>query len=344
MPNIALTDNLRETIRSLRKKQKIRGDELSKELGKGASYISPIESGKIKEIDFNLLNNIFHKVTNLSGSEYNEFIKDLLDNNISHMTNEELQHEKWIIQFNHEIRKFPITDSLIKFIRSSLEELHYTPEEFVEYINQNIDAPNINVSESNKLYIDVTDIGNGSLQATSYIRFNLPSDFIQKILSKETKTINYINMEGILFYIYLANGLPAKEAHEKATRLLYDNQFYTIEERNKLIQNAYLQKKSQNEDFTIYDLQPTDLDKQYTKLRQQINSGFSAMRDKNITYACEKLELLIQNMHYDLGLVFALFSSPLYKLNPKDKMAFWNDYKDLLFKYIAQNSNNETFD
>ena len=46
MPNIELTENLRSTIRDLRKKKKKRGDELSKELGKGASYISQIENGR----------------------------------------------------------------------------------------------------------------------------------------------------------------------------------------------------------------------------------------------------------------------------------------------------------
>ena len=59
MPSIELTENLRSTIRDLRKKKKKRGDELSKELGKGASYISQIENGKIKEIDFDLLSSIF---------------------------------------------------------------------------------------------------------------------------------------------------------------------------------------------------------------------------------------------------------------------------------------------
>ena len=34
MPNIELTENLRSTIRDLRKSKKKRGDELSKELGK----------------------------------------------------------------------------------------------------------------------------------------------------------------------------------------------------------------------------------------------------------------------------------------------------------------------
>lgn len=339
MPNIELTENLRDTIRDLRKKKKKRGDELSKELGKGASYISQIENGKIKELDFDLLNSIFHKITDLSGSEYNEFIKELLDNTVSHMTTEELQHEKWMHQFNFEIRKFPISESLIEFIRNKLDELHYSPEEFVKLINKNTDLKDQNLSEPNKLYITINDLGNGTYNISSSIRFDLPLDFIQKILSKKTKTISYVNMEGILFYIFLTEGLSSVDAHEKTKELLYQNQFYTIEQRNKLIQAAYNQKAANKEGITLYDIQPTDMDKRYTELRQRINAGFSAMRDRDITFACEKMDMLDQNMHYDLGLVFAIFSSPLYKLDPKDKMSFWNDYKDLLFKYISKNSN-----
>ena len=49
MPSFELTENLRSTIKDLRKKKKKRGDDLSRELGKGASYISQIENGKIIE-------------------------------------------------------------------------------------------------------------------------------------------------------------------------------------------------------------------------------------------------------------------------------------------------------
>ena len=91
MPNIELTENLRSTIRDLRKSKKKRGDELSKELGKGASYISQIENGKIKEIDFALLNKIFRKITDLSDDEYAEYMDNLIDDSMAHMTKEEIE-------------------------------------------------------------------------------------------------------------------------------------------------------------------------------------------------------------------------------------------------------------
>lgn len=339
MPSIELTENLRHTIRDLRKEKKKRGDELSKELGKGASYISQIENGKIKEIDFNLLDNIFRKITDLPEEQYNNFLNNLLDNVSSHLTQDELQKEKWMHQFNHEIRQYPITDELVDFIKSKLKSLNYSPQEFVKIINQNRGLEGISLAESNKLQIEIIDTGNGSLRVFSSIRFDLPEDFISKIISKETKTINYINMQGILFNIFLSEGFSLEEAHSETDQLLYNNKFYTIRQRNKLIHDTLKLKAQSNERFTYYDIQPTDYDKQYVKIKSDINSGFNFLRDKNIVYACDRLNSISQNMHDDLGFLIAISSAPLRKIAENDKQNFWEDYQKLVKSYIDKTPN-----
>lgn len=341
MPSIELTENLRNTIRDLRKKKKKRGDELSKELGKGASYISQVENGKIKEMDFDLLNQIFHKITDLSGGQYNEFIKNLLDTAASHMTNEELQYEKWMHQFNYEIRKYPITDGLISFINDKLTQLHYTSQEFVSIINQNRGLEDVNIEESNKLYIDIIDKGNGSWGLFTSIKFDLPLDFIDNILNKKMTSINYVNMQGVLYNIFISEGYTSEEAHKQATAILDQNNFYTIQKRNQLIHDNIKEKTSNNEDFTFYDVQPTDYDKKYEILKHDIIGGINALRDKNILYTCDRLDELLKNMKYDLGLAIAVMSAPIYKINPNDKEKFWNEYKKLLSNYISKDKTNE---
>lgn len=340
MPNIELTDNLRQTIRDLRKKKKKRGDELSKELGKGASYISQIENGKIKEIDFDLLDEIFRKITDLPESQYNEFLDNLLNNVSSHLTKEELQHEKWMHQFNHEVRQYPIPDALIEFIQNSLYKLNYTPEEFVKIINQNRGLENISLPEPNKLQIEIVDSGNGSFGVYSSIRFEFPEDFISKIISKETKTINYVNMQGILFNIFLSEGCSFEDAHKKTDALLYENKFYTIKQRNKIIRDTLKEKTEKNESFTFYDIQPTDYDRQYAKIKSEINDGLNFLRDKNIVYACERLDELVKNMHDDLGLIIAIMSCPIYKIDDHQKHSFWADYQNLVKSYIDKSQQN----
>ncbi len=343
MPSFELTENLRQTIRDLRKRKKKRGDELSKELGKGASYISQIENGKIKEIDFDLLDEIFHKITDLPEKQYEDFINNLIDETSSHLTTEELQHETWMHQFNHEIRKYPITDSLIEFIQNKLTDLNYTPEEFVSIINENRGLEGAELPEANKLNIEIIDTGNGGFGVFSSIRFDLPDDFITKILSKQITTINYINMQGIIFNLFLSDNNTIKEAHEKTDQLLYDNQFYTIRQRNKLIQDKLKEKQDKNEKFTFYDVQPTDYDKKYTMLKDDIGKAFDFLRDKDIVYTCDRLETLQKNMHNDLGFITAIMSTPLYRINSNLRQDFWADYQELVKSYIEKicNDTNE---
>ncbi|RHV20485.1 XRE family transcriptional regulator [Blautia sp. OM05-6] len=343
MPNIELTENLRSTIRDLRKSKKKRGDELSKELGKGASYISQIENGKIKEIDFALLNKIFRKITDLSDDEYAEYMDNLIDDSMAHMTKEEIEREEWIHQFNFEIRKFPIPDTLITYIKEQLEKLNVTPSEFVQIINKNrpLDPSMAESLEPNKLKIEIVDTSKNSYISRTLIKFDLPETLIDDILSKKILSINYITMQGILYNILLSEGYPEESIHESVRTLLRENGFLTLQERNKLIHDNISEKQSKNEDFTFYDVQPTDYDKKYVTLKREINENFDFIRDKDLLYAIEKLEKLLRNMNFDLGLVIAIMSSPLAKLPDDKKKDFWKDYTALLKSYIKSSTNSQ---
>ena len=259
---------------------------------------------------------------------------NLLDNVTSHLTEDELQEEKWMHQFNHEIRQYPITNSLVELIHDKLDELTLSPEDFVKIINENRGLEGIEISEPNKLQIEIIDMGNGDYRIFSSIRFELPLDFIDKILSKKTTTISYINMEGILFNLFLSEGKTLEEAHKETDDLLFKNKFYTIKERNELIRKSLKEKTDNNEDFTFYDIQPTDYDKKYVKLKSEINKGFDILRDKNIVYTCEHFEELLNNMHDDLPFIVAIMSVPLHKINSDLKQGFWNEYQKLIKSYI----------
>ncbi|WP_370792468.1 helix-turn-helix domain-containing protein [Blautia sp.] len=340
MPNIELTENLRTTIRTLRKEQKKRGDELSKELGKGASYISQIENGKIKEIDFSLLNKIFKKITNLSKDDYVKYMEEIIDQNALHMTKEELEHEKWIYQFDYEIRKFPINDALIDFITDHLNQLKYTPEDFINIVNQNkgLDTSlNPETLEPNKLYIQVSEEEKRVKIITS-IKFHLPSDYIIDIITHKRQTINYITMQGILYNIFLCEGLSSDESAKACHKILKENGFLTIKERNKIITQNIKEKSEKNEHFTLYDVQPTDFDKEYISIKEYINKNLDALRDQNLKYTLDKMKILQKNTQADFGLTFALMSSPLYNIPAEKRNDFWKAYAKLLKSFIIKSS------
>lgn len=340
MPNVTLTENLRATIKTLRKEQKIRGDKLAKDVGKSASYISQIENGKIKEIDFNLLDEILKKISLLPPDKYDDFVKDLIDDKLVHLSSKELKHEKWLQIFNYSKRMFPINEELKASIQSKLNDLNYTPRQFVEIINQNrgLDDSKKN-TKPNVLNVEVSDHGGGSYGVDSFIVFNLPSDFIENILSGKIQTITYINMQGILYNLYCCLGHSHQDALELSKKDLYNNQFYTLKERNELIRKSYKDKKEENKKITFYDAQPTDYDKQYVQLRNKIDARFDFLRDKDIIYTCKHLSMLLDNMDNDFGLTVAIMSSPLYKIPKDQKQNFWNEYVNLINNYIPNAKN-----
>lgn len=341
MPNIELTENLRTTIRTLRKEQKKRGDELSKELGKGASYISQIENGKIKEIDFSLLNKIFKKITNLPKDEYIKYMEQIIDQTATHMTKEELEHEKWLHQFNYELREFPITDFLIEFITEHLNQLKYTPEEFIDIMNQNrgLDVSDSESLESNKLYIQISEEEKG-VKIITHIKFHLPTDYIANIISRKQQTINYITMQGILYNIFLCEGLSSDDSSKSCKKILRENGFLTIKERNKIITQNIKEKAEKNEHFTLYDVQPTDYDKEYISIKGYINHNFDALRDQNLKYTLDKMKVLKKNVDADFGLTFALMSSSLYDIPSEKRKDFWKAYTVLLKSFINSSTDN----
>lgn len=143
-------------------------------------------------------------------------------------------------------------------------------------------------------------------------------------------------MQGILYNIFTLEGYSHDEAHKQVSKILDQNKFYTIQKRNKLIRDSIREKSTNNINFTFYDVQPTDYDKQYEKLKHNINNGFNALRDKNILYTCERFEELLKNMRDDLGLAIAVMSSPIHKISPDKKEDFWKDYSRLLSKYTQK--------
>ena len=141
-------------------------------------------------------------------------------------------------------------------------------------------------------------------------------------------------MEGILYNLFLSESCPEELINEKCKIYLKDHGFLTIKERNKRIRDSIKQKNDNNEHFTFYDVQPTDYDKQYVMIREDIDNGFDFLRDKNLAYAIKKLKQLSLNMHDDLGFTTAIMSSPLSKIPADKKKDFWSKYKDLLQSYI----------
>ncbi|MDO4841517.1 MAG: helix-turn-helix transcriptional regulator [Phoenicibacter congonensis] len=72
---IQMTDQIRDSIRNLRKSKGVRGDDLSKAVNKSPSYISRIENGKTVTIEDSTLFSVFQ---NLLGQD-EESVQEYMD-------------------------------------------------------------------------------------------------------------------------------------------------------------------------------------------------------------------------------------------------------------------------
>jgi len=141
-------------------------------------------------------------------------------------------------------------------------------------------------------------------------------------------------MQGIIYNLLLSENVPPEKIFDECDKLLKANGFLTIQERNKLIRDKIKEKTDNQEDFTYYDVQPTDYDKQYVNLKKDIDSAFNYLRNRDLYYALRTMKSLSDNMHFDLGLTAAIMGSSINKLPEKSKKDFWNDYSKLLASYI----------
>lgn len=344
---VRLTDLLRDTIKDLRKTYNKRGDILSKELDRGASYVSQLENGKIKDIEFDLLNNIFQLIIGLTGNYYNEYIQKYICNIIGKISSKELLYnEEWIHIFVMQNFQIDISDTIIEIINKKLKQMNYTPEQLVKKINQNIFQHQwLDIKrEANKLYVNISRSSYDNYSIYTDITYSLPEDYVSLILSKKTTSISYIFMDGILKNLYTLEANDQSAAFEKTEKLLFDNGFFdTIEIFENLHKLSHSQQPlninaTGDEDiFTFYDDVIVNYNEKYKQLKdkafEKLNYAFDRYKDKHTSYACETLEKIIENMDGDLGLIMAIISSPLNTLSKDLKHFFWNDFKSLIERY-----------
>lgn len=348
---VKLTDLLRNTIKDLRKTYNKRGDILSKEIDRGASYVSQLENGKIKDIEFDLLNLMFQHIVGLTENDYNNYIQKYIFEIISNLSSKEsLYKEEWIHIFTMQVFQIDISDSIIEIIKKKLEQVQYTPEQFVRKINQNIfhrqwyDIKR----EVNKLYVNISSSNYDNYSTYTDITYSLPEDYVSKILSKEITSINFIFMDGILKNLYTLETDDKAGAIKKTEKILFDNGFFDTIEIFENLHNLSHQQQPFNVDmqdvdtdlFTFYDEVIVNYNKKYEQLKKQamekLDYGFERYKQEHRSYACETLEKVLDNMEGDLGLIMAILSSPLINIPRDERHWFWEDCKALIERYAKK--------
>lgn len=335
MPIVKVTDSLREIIKSERKKRNLRGDVLSKNIGKSASYISLLERGNIDTIELSLFHNLFKNIiVELPEENFYDYLNNILMGTSVKYTREEIEHEQWMKSFEIQYRQFPITEELINYISTALNNLNssITPEKLVLEINKNKGLDDIDKTKLKPNIADVRFDEDGNVAYS--IMFDLPLDFISNILSKKTETINYINMLGILYNIHLLDGMNSNDSTILSERILKENNFITVKERNKKLINRLAEKKKQieksgkNEQINLIELLDSDTEKEYQKNYEAVKEHIRWLKNQNILYANKTMTSFKRNLDEEPSITFAVLNKCFYNL--KDLSI--DEKKDFLLK------------
>lgn len=341
---VALTELLRNTIKILRKEYNINGITLSKELNKGASYISQIESGKIKDIEYDMIHNIIQRITNNYNNEYDIFIKNYILNIIKTLSKKECFNESWIRIYILQDMPVDIPDDLVELIKAKMEQVHCTPQKLVRKINRN------------------ERWSSGFLQSCGYIKgklvlknafelmiYDLPENYVDQIINKELTSTSYLNMKGILSALYSL--VPIDEYTKEPfvpDIILFDYGFYNLEELHEQIQGKVqvqipfnVEKKDTDNPIIFYDEILVNYNNKYNDLKKEVLEkiayGCDAYKEENPAFACDKIEQIINNLNCDLGLIISILSSDLSNLHPLYKRTFWDEYKKLVQRFSKDN-------
>lgn len=346
MYNVQLTAYLRSILKDLRKNSNLRGDTLSKELKKGASYLYQIEAGKIKETSLDNLTSIFQKISNTSNEDFPNFIISLIDQIVDTHELPNLENEAWIKLYDVEYRMYNITDNIIMYITDALEKHDISSQEIINKINTHEE----NNSNIIPLFNDVLYpllFKNACLnQCFNHSHFLLKDDYLEKIIKKEITQTNYAFMAGIIYFLDTNYNMSQQQRLRNCHKILFKNNFFTIDERYANY-SANATQTCEHEYITIREfvLKNTSskrienyhsllVDNLYKKLLTQVDSLFLNLFTKNPSHATTALTSFIQNMEDNPELMNDLISSPIYSIPPTLKKEFWNEYIKLLTIYI----------
>lgn len=337
MPRISLNQEICEAIKKMRKSSGETASDVAKHLRKSTGFISSIENGKVETVD---LKDIYFLIDHLAENdpEAKGVMIQLLNDSTINYTSKELEQRFSLIAFDLQYREISISEDYIDFVHSELNDNNLTSVQVMTELNSNkyVGVKDLSKFPKNKL------IFSSNLES-SFIRFELTEDFLDKILSRKKTTANYITHEGILYAINLLKGHTPELSSIKAHEALKQLKIYTLSERRKTMEDEDVRG-------IVLDITP-QFDMTNTKLPEDIIKYLQAMKsviddleflkERNIDYTTGKLETLHEGLSLPetVSITLAFLGLPLSQLkhlSQGKQRELFEDVKNLLQKYIKE--------
>ena len=331
MPKISVTKNLGAKIRALRTERGVRSGDLAEKIKRSRSYITKLEQGAVADIDISLLKQILSYIVGDDVNEQNTAINNMLDNEIITLTDKEVEERVWKLNFDTVIRRITVSDNLIGYINSQLNQSGISVEQVVEKANLNEDLQYLfqdgepmSKYPANQWFAHKSSDGS---QGASIV-ISLDVNIINSILSGKQKSCPYYMLESFMYSYFKLAGMKSESARAMAVSTLTRYKFLSLFERSRIVDSA--RNSSEIED------QLPEEDILVHKYLRIIREQLSSVSQLNLAYAVQHLETFSKNLKEDPILSMAVIGIDITNLSSMSrdrKKRFKQDLEDLVKKY-----------
>ncbi len=306
MPRAIVTTSLAETLRSIRLQNKIQAKQLASHIGKSPAFVSKLENGSIQTIDTEELYSILQFISGKQSSP--DLVEQIYKALTLKYSPKEIQEQLWFVNYDTVECLLPVPDSLIDEFNNRINHLGISRQYLAERINSN-EAISDEEKSDNSIPFNQWYHSKQAGEDAQSIKIYLSEDKLNKILDKGFRSVPYIFILCVLFYLikiekYKDTVSITKEQYleimQETTAVLNSHRFLSIYEKNRLLSEKQSQKEIQDA--------LSSFDKDNIDIINDIISGFRFASEHNILSTNERLKAFGENMHWDLGFMLRVIS------------------------------------
>ena len=310
MPKVVVDKKLADTLKAMRLERNFPAKELAEKWGKTASYVSKLENGIVKSIDYQELIKCLRIIVGKSSDEY---IDELVKTVNYKFSTSEIKEFLWMDNFDMVFRRIPVSDDYISCIKNMMEENGITITRLVDQINTNEFLPiALREDEKKPTNIWLHDAGG------TYIKMSVDSSTLESMLSKKQKKQNYVFLLATTLYLfrlidyasietYAINSDQYAELHKKAKDFLETYKIYTSFRKQEVISQAHSSQEIEEK--------LSQHDKENLKIVQDVYAGIAFFSDFDVESANALLKQFNTNMQWDSPFIMAIAGMPFSELD-----------------------------
>lgn len=339
MPKIVVTDRLADTLKLLRMQNGIKSKDLAAHLGKTPGYISKLEKQEVKNIELETVESIFSFIL---GKDYKktEIWEQIYASLQIKYSKAEIDQETWFANFDTVYRYIPIPDSIVDYLNNKIAYLDLSREKLLLRINAN-EALSAEIINNPKFKENIWY--SAGVNEGSFIKIKISENTLANILDKKTLSSPYIFIFCILFYLLkiekfgdLVNidDQQIQLLNQETTNILNSHKFYSIVERDNIVNSAKSQEEIQN--------LLSSFDNNNSKLISEILNELKFASEIDIRITNKRLSSFLENLKKDTWFTLKIISlnySSLESIDMPQRKEFIEKVESLIVEYTDNQKN-----